>query len=237
MVSMHGNNQRLAHLQRFYALLDHLAKILAGPRKLADCSGRMGWPARGVYIFFEVGETRSDSGSGMRVVRVGTHALKAGSRTSLWQRLSQHRGVARSGGGNHRGSIFRLLVGEAIARQSGLDYPTWGQGGSARRDVRDTEQPLEQLVSWKIAAMPFLWLAVEDEPGPNSLRGYIERNAIALLSNTGAQVLDPTSGDWLGAYSGRERVRRSGLWNQNHVDESYDPDFLEVMEEQIATME
>ena len=26
--------------------------------------------------------------------------------------------------------------------------------------------------------MPFLWIAVDDEPGAESLRGYIERNAI-----------------------------------------------------------
>ena len=31
--------------------------------------------------------------------------------------------------------------------------------------------------------MPFLWLEVPDPPGPDSLRGYIERNAIVLLSN------------------------------------------------------
>ena len=33
----------------------------------------MYWPQRGVYFFMEDGEERSDSGSGLRIVRVGTH--------------------------------------------------------------------------------------------------------------------------------------------------------------------
>jgi hypothetical protein len=38
-----------------------------------------------------------------------------------------------------------------------------------------------------------LWLSVDDEPGPQSLRGCIERNAIALLSNYGKLPIDPPS--------------------------------------------
>ncbi len=62
----------------------------AGPEILAftafpaqHCTGRMRWPQRGVYFFFEDGETRSGSGSRHRVVRVGTHALVSGSRATL----------------------------------------------------------------------------------------------------------------------------------------------------------
>jgi len=80
--------------------------------------------------------------------------------------------------------------------------------------------------------MPFLWLAVEDEPGPKSLCGVIERNSIALLSNfnTPDVPLDPPSPNWLGRWADRELVRRSGLWNVNHVAEVYDPAFLDLME-------
>ena len=55
---------------------------------------------------------------------------------------------------------------------------------------------------------------------------YIERNSIALLSNFDKTEMDGPSRGWLGHYSGRERVRRSSLWNNNHVDEAYDPEFL-----------
>jgi hypothetical protein len=35
---------------------------------VADCSGRIDWPKRGVY-FREAGEKRSDTGTGPRIVR------------------------------------------------------------------------------------------------------------------------------------------------------------------------
>jgi hypothetical protein len=108
---------RQADLVRFYEILLSLEHTLGGKRILADCDRRMVWPDRGVYFVFEPSEARSDTGNGPRVVRVGTHALKAGSGTSLWQRLSQHRGITSTGGGNHRGSIFRLLVGSAIKKR------------------------------------------------------------------------------------------------------------------------
>jgi hypothetical protein len=61
--------------------------------------------------------------------------------------------------------------------------------------------------------MPFLWLSLEDQAGPESRRGYIERNSIALLSNYQKPPLDPPSLSWLGRYCERERVSSSGLWN------------------------
>ena len=174
--------KRIADLTRFYAIVEGLSAKSGGTRLLTESTGRMDWPARGVYFFQEPGEGRTDTGSGPRIVRVGTHALKAGSRTTLWNRLSQHRGSAKTGGGNHRGSIFRLIIGTALVDLDGHTCPTWGQGRSAPKDIREKEQPLEQLVSKTIGEMPFLWLEIADEPGPDSLRGYIERNTIALLS-------------------------------------------------------
>ena len=114
-------------------------------------------------------------------MRVGTHALKVGSGTTLWNRSSQHRVPTRSGGGTHRGSILRLVVGTALVERDGFDCPTWdNRRGTAPTDIREREQALERAVSKVIGNMPLLWLAIEDEPQPGSLRGYIERNAIAL---------------------------------------------------------
>lgn len=99
-------------LDEFYRLLGVLRQRVGGCRKLHDCNGKSGWPERGVYFFFEDGEVRED-GVTPRVVRVGTHAVSEGSQTSLWGRLATHRGH-RDGTGNHRGSIFRKRVGEAL---------------------------------------------------------------------------------------------------------------------------
>ena len=226
---------RLRDLERFYHLLNQLESHLGGWRRLSDSSARTGWPVRGVYFFFEEGEARSDSGDGLRVVHVGTHALKRGSATSLWKRLAQHRGTAASGGGNHRGSIFRLLTGTALMqREPALAVKSWGRGSTADRSVRRDEHSLECRVSDSIGRMPLLWLAVPDESGPDSLRGFVERNTIALLSNHHCPALDPPSGTWLGRDCSRERVRRSGLWNNNHVDEVHDPSFLNDFERLVS---
>jgi hypothetical protein len=230
-------NQRIDDLRRFYAALDLLAEKVGGPKTLAECSGRLYWPQRGVYFFTEESEIREDSGSGARVVRVGTHALTETSRTTLWRRLSQHRGRVKSGGGHHRGSIFRLLVGTAVIARDGLEFPSWGQGNNAPREVREVERALECRVSEIIGAMPLLWLAIDDAPGAGSLRGYIERNSIALLSNFGKPPLDAPSKNWLGHSCNRERVRSSGLWNSNHVDERYDPAFLACLEQLVTSIE
>ena len=199
---------RLTETRRFYDPLNRLTGRIGGARRLAECTGRMDWPQRGLYFFCEAGEVRSGSGAGLRVVRIGTHGLKAGSRSTLWGWLSQHRGTSR-GGGNHRGSIFRLLVGIALAHRHGIGLsPSWGvrgdTGTAARRlgldraAVRSAEADLEARVSRHIGDMPFLWLDVVDEPGPASQRGLIERNVIALLSSYREPSPDSPSVDWLG---------------------------------------
>ena len=123
---------RQRDIDRFYALLHDLSRRVGGCRLLRDCSGNSGWPQRGVYFFFENGEFRED-GITPRGVRVGTHAVSTNSKAKLWNRLRTHRGN-RNGGGNHRGSIFRLRVGEALLKDA--DYAehireSWGDGGSA----------------------------------------------------------------------------------------------------------
>lgn len=227
--------KRLEDLIRFYNSMSRLENKIDGRRLLTDCNGRMKWPERGVYFFMENGEDRSDSGQGLRIVRVGTHALTNGSKTTLWRRLSQHKGQEKAGGGNHRGSIFRLIVGTALDKDH--KYPTWGQGQTAARDLRSIEDPLEKKVSQIIRAMPFLWLPINDEPSRDSLRAYIERNSIALLSNSGKEKVDLPSRTWIGHECSRERVRSSGLWNQNHVDEEYEPEFLDALDRLIDDIE
>jgi hypothetical protein len=132
-------SERRRDIDRLYALLADLRGRVGDYKYLRDSNGRMSWPKRGVYFMFEVGELRDD-GRTLRVVRVGTHAVSTGSRTTLWKRLSQHRGPltgARSGGGNHRGSVFRLHVGCALLNAHPRQFlearATWAHGSSAVR--------------------------------------------------------------------------------------------------------
>lgn len=226
-------------LDRFYALLHELAERVGGARLLSDPAANRGLPLRGVYFIFEPGEYRED-GRTPRVVRVGTHAVSRGSRTTLWQRLNQHRGQLRGGGGNHRGSIFRLHVGTALLNRGLADAAAGVQWGNCRRpkeeELRQAERRLEEMVSRYIQSMSFLWVAVEDPPGKDSDRKVIEANAIGLLSNLGRSPIDPPSPNWLGRWADRETIRESGLWNVNHVDEGYDPAFLDLLERYITAI-
>ena len=217
---------RQADVDRLYDLLGRLVAAHP-PRRLAAAAKSDGWPERGIYFFFEPGELREDGTP--RVVRIGTHALKEGATSTLWGRLAQHRGTITPKGGAHRSSIFRTLVGTALA-QDALPLG-WGDADAQRTSA---EQPLEAAVSDHIGAMEVVWLDIPDDPGPQSLRGVIERGAIALLSNLGKAPIDPASAQWLGHRCNRSRVRGSGLWNNNHVDEDYDPAFLDRFEDLIG---
>jgi hypothetical protein len=88
--------------------------------------------------------------------------------------------------------------------------------------------------------MPFLWLDVSGgADGGRGARARIEANAIALMSNWHrlgtASAIDPPSATWLGSHNPNRKVRESGLWNARHVDEDYDPQFLNELGSLIET--
>lgn len=224
-------------IDRLYSLFESLEERVGGVLHLRDCTGYMDWPDRGVYFFFAEDETRNSSDQ-LRLTRVGTHAVSSGSGTSLWNRLRTHRGAnsgTYDGGGNHRGSVFRKRVGEALVERHNLadEYPHWGVGSSAGQERRLSEQDMEERVSDYIRNLPFLWVSINDEPGPRSDRAYIERNAIALVSNYTKTPIDRRSAEWLGNDSPRVEIGQSGLWNINHVAEEYDPAFLDRLAEAV----
>ena len=232
--------QRLNDLDIFYSILEELEEKLDGKKNLEKCDGRMNWAERGVYFFFSSDETRASS-SALRVTRVGTHAVSLGSKTSLWNRLRTHRGTMKGqhkGGGNHRGSIFRLRIGEAMIEKYSLNdtYPTWGKGSSAPREIRHKEYNLEKRVSNYIRSLPFIYIKINDKPSRDSDRAYIERNSIALLSNYNKAPIDPRKDHWLGLYSTKSEIKESGLWNSNHVAEKYDPRFLQIFKNYVEDL-
>ncbi|WP_235853581.1 hypothetical protein [Halosimplex salinum] len=139
-------------------------------------------------------------------------------------------------GGNHRGSVFRLRVGQAMIERDGLHdlYPEWADGSSAGAEIRKQELAHERRVSEYIRDLPFLWVRVDDGPSPDSRRAYLEQNLIALVSSYGNSSVDPRDSQWLGNHSRSDAILQSGLWNVNHVDEAYDPAFLDTLEEQMS---
>ena len=202
---------------RFYELLKQLEERVGGTLMLKDCNGHLGWPNQGVYFFFEASEFRSSSASELRVVRVGTHAVRKRANTKLWRRLYEHR--YRDGA-----SVFRSLVRSALTRKGVFASDETRRG----KDLKVTDY---------IGSMPFLWVNVSDEPGPDSHRAFIEKNAVALLSDFGGDALDKPSSNWLGICSDKAKVRESGLWNSDHVVDHYRPSFLDILEAHIERTE
>jgi hypothetical protein len=230
------NENSSPHSTRLRALLGQLMKApdQGLPLALLLETGRL--PERGVYFFLDL--MTSGDPYGWRVCRVGTHAVSFGSKSTLRARLRAHLGT-RSGSGNHRGSIFRLHVGNALLRRDQRIIPTWGLGSSAppalreSEALRNAEAEHEQLVSKYIGQLRVLWLAVPDEPSPTSERGIIERNTIALLSRE-AHLAPGLMNGWLGEHSPRSEIRSSRLWNLNYIDDNYDPAFFAALESAVA---
>ncbi len=224
-----------ADRDRFYSLLERLSVKVGGPRQLSSSSRRAGWPSHGVYFFFEEGELRT-SGEPI-VVRVGTHALRLTSRSTLWGRLAQHRGAvvgSHPGAGNHRASVFRLHVGAALIQRGDVDELPLASWLSPQPDatLREHEKRVELAVSNHIGRMPLLWLDVPSSDDGSSDRAIVETTSIALLSNVGGGG-DGASSGWLGRSASSPNVARSGLWNVRDVHEPYDPKALDIIEHYV----
>src|SRR5262249_39494588 len=71
------------------------------------------------------------------------------------------------------------------------------------------------------------WLDIPDDPGPQSDRAFLERNAIGLLSR--AYLLSGRRSDrWLGAFSPNINISLSGLWNLNYLNVPPNKDFTDI---------
>ena len=204
--------------------MKRLERHTGGRRSLGEIQ-RADCPRKGVYFFFEKGEIRSGSGTGDRIVRVGSHAFHDGQCATLWSRIKKHQGAQRPEK-RQRSSVFRNRVGNAVCRQdSGLGPRNWPKDADRGDSAR-----IEKRINRRMWPMTALLLPV----GCRTDRGYIERNGIDLLSEYGkAAPIDPASEDWLGHWCNRKKVKQSGLWQSNHVDDQYDPGFLELLEEYV----
>jgi hypothetical protein len=196
-------------------------------------------PEKGVYFFFEECENRANSNK-KRVVRIGTHAVQANSKATLYKRLKQHSGP-NHGFGRHRMSVQRELIGFSIKNKkySG-QYNEWGNRNvKSNKTILFQEKNLEKEVSDYILNMPFVVLKVEGDSSKDNLRAYIERNSIKLLSNYRKNPVDPPSKNWIGLKCGNDKVINSGLWNRKEIDDKndVDKDFLDKLEGLINEMD
>ena len=85
-----------------------------------------------------------------------------------------------------------------------------------------------------LAKTRVLWLDVQDEPGSQSDRAFIERNVIGLLSRHSI-IADDWRSQWLGFDSENLDIACSGLWNLDHLYYQPHEQFLDVLSAYIST--
>jgi len=176
---------------------------LLEPLPLHDFGTRTRWlPRNGIYFFYEEGEICSHSGI-QRIVRIGTH----GAKRTLKRRLVDHYD------GNREGSIFRKHLGTALLQRSGASNDQI-KGWIRRRkgyELWKTFDEIEREVDEVIKKNFFFRVILVDNAQE---RKFFEKRLIATIS--ACPICSPSM-DWLGNYAWSEKVKKSGLWNSNHV--------------------
>jgi hypothetical protein len=88
-------------------------------------------------------------------------------------------------------------------------------------------------VSEYIRSLPFLWIDVPGEPGPDCERAMLEKNLIGLLAHSRKTVPGLIRNNWLGRKAAEPRITRTGLWNLDHTGGLFDRNVTSDFEEYV----
>jgi hypothetical protein len=203
-------------------------------------------PKDAVYFFYEKGEEWGHGGARNRVVRVGTH--KKGNFQSRMRDHyvddSRIDAMSRNKPKPSDRSIFRKNIGRAIIARDGIEYAEVWEIDFTSKSNRDRfshrrrisiETDIEKKVSDELRKrFEFRFIPV---PSGDSVIGRkgLESPLIATFSRSviGRKGLESpliatfsrcqkcrASPAWLGNYSPVEKVKSSGLWLSQHLNDS-----------------
>lgn len=165
-------------------------------------------PSNGIYILFEKGETAHNMD---RIVRIGTHTGK----NQLRSRLKQH-----FINENKDRSVFRKNIGRAILNRDEDPFlKEWEIDFSTRKAKEeysalidfDKQKEVETNVSQYIREN-FSFVVIEVEAKEKRLE--LESKIISTISL--CDEYSPSS-NWLGLFSPKEKISKSGLWLVNEL--------------------
>lgn len=180
-------------------------------------------PLNGIYIMFEIGETGHENGeSGHardRIVRVGTHT----GADQLRSRLRQHFDKE-----NRDRSIFRKNIGRAILTRDNDPFITfWELPLSPAIDFNYNRTIETQVSEYIRNNFSFCTFEVKDR----GKRLEIESKIISTVSR--CESCKPSKG-WLGHYSPKNKIKKSGLWLVNELYKTpFDASGVEQLSELI----
>lgn len=165
-------------------------------------------PQNGIYLLFEKGEIGHGTN---RIVRVGTHT----GQNQLRSRLEQHFVTE-----NKDRSIFRKNIGRALLRKRHDDFLVDWEIDLTSADARaqhldqidrDRTKEVERDVSHYMQEnFSFVVVPIESK----EQRLWVESQVISTVSRC---CSCRPSGNWLGNYSTKEKIRKSGLWLVNEL--------------------
>lgn len=157
-------------------------------------------PENGIYFFFENDESVTIDGKRVhRIVRVGTHRADR----RLGKRLRLHYS------GSRRRSVFRWHIGNALIQSGRV---TGSVSAPVLIDRRLRVPDLELAISQHFSER-FSFTCIPVDTMERRLR--LEAGLIALLAKH--PIASPGL-NWLGHHALRFEIRRSGLWNTQHVE-------------------
>jgi hypothetical protein len=156
-------------------------------------------PTNGIYFFYEDGEFCTHVNERQkRIVRVGTHRVDENFRNRI---NSHYRG-------NKNSSVFRKHLGGALIRRKDPKdkrLKQWLEQDAPTFQEMETEVTTELKEHFSFRCIP---VEYKDK------RLRLEEELIATMAN--CDNCKPSE-NWLGNFAADELVRKSGLWNHQHV--------------------
>jgi len=166
-------------------------------------------PQNGIYVLFEKGEMCHENLD--RIVRVGTHRGDK----QLRSRLNEH-----FINENKDRSIFRKNIGRAILNKNNDEFIKYWELDLTPSKNREKysniidfqyQKKIEGEVTRYIQEMfSFVVIEINDR----EMRLFYESKIISEVSNCKECF---SSENWLGRYSPKEKIRESGLWQENKL--------------------
>ena len=168
-------------------------------------------PSSGIYLLFEKGEAGHD---GDRIVRVGTHTGDG----NLRQRLQEH--FLHE---NKDRSIFRKNIGRAMLARDNDNFLAqweWDLTSHANRGKYGSLVDVDKLRSVEARVTEYLVdncsFAVLPVGGDVVKRARLDLEATLIATVAQCPACGP-SRNWLGLFSPKPTIRRSGLWQIQHL--------------------
>ena len=187
---------------------DTIHKLFNGMKRLHFPFDENEIPLNGIYILFEKGEKAHGVD---RIVRVGTHTGDNQLRSRLWQHFINE---------NKDRSIFRKNIGRALlSKEKDQFLQQWEVDLTTKKAKEDNKgkinfkkkKEVEQKVT-KYMQDNFSFVVFEVPEKENRLK--IESKIISTISL--CDECHPSK-EWLGLFSPKEKIKKSGLWLVNEL--------------------